>query len=178
MAASPATARSAPFSIADAITLMRIPLAVIFPLVSATPVRLVVLALAAGTDLGDGWVARRFGGSRIGTVLDPIADKLFVAVAFTVVWLAGRLTWYEILAVLARDIIAAAAFFTAFATGRVAAVAARPGGKAVTLLQMVTLVAFVLDWNGLRRLAWATAAVGLYAIYDYHQPFVRTLRNR
>ncbi|MGH7583849.1 MAG: CDP-alcohol phosphatidyltransferase family protein, partial [Gemmatimonadales bacterium] len=116
--------------------------------------------------------------SRIGVVLDPIADKLFVATAFAVVWIAGQLTWYETLAVLARDIVASAAFFSALAAGRVAAVPARPGGKAVTMLQMATLVTFVLGWSGMRRLAWATAAVGLYAIYDYHQPFFRKLRAR
>ncbi|MGH7584599.1 MAG: CDP-alcohol phosphatidyltransferase family protein, partial [Gemmatimonadales bacterium] len=66
MAAPRTATRLVPFSIADAITTMRIPLAIIFPLVPSAPVRLTVLALAAATDLGDGWVARRFGASRIG----------------------------------------------------------------------------------------------------------------
>jgi phosphatidylglycerophosphate synthase len=179
MAALDSTAdRPADFATADAITLLRIPLAIAFPFVTATPFRLAVLGLAAATDLGDGWVARRFGGSRIGATLDPIADKLFVAVAFAVVGLSGRLSWFEVAAVLARDIVASVAFVGTLMRGRATAVAARPGGKAVTLLQMLTLVAFVLELSRLRELAWATAAVGLYAIYDYHQPFVRKLRTR
>ena len=179
MAASDATARRATsFSPADAITLVRIPLAILFPFVGSTPVRLVILALAAATDLGDGWVARRFGGSRFGTVLDPIADKLFVAVAFAVVWLAGALAWYEVVGVLARDIVATVAFVGTLASGKPTAVPARLGGKAVTLLQMVTLVVFVLQWPHLQSLAWATGAVALYAIYDYNQPFFRKLKTR
>jgi phosphatidylglycerophosphate synthase len=170
--------RSGAFSPADAITLVRIPLAILFPIVSSTPVRLVILALAAATDLGDGWVARRFGGSRFGAVLDPIADKLFVAVAFAVVLASGALTWYEIIAVLARDIIATVAFGITLATGNATAVPARLGGKAVTVLQLLTLIAFVVHWPHLQSLAWATGAVALYAIYDYNQPFFRKLRTR
>jgi phosphatidylglycerophosphate synthase len=179
MAVPDATAaRPSQFSAADGITLLRIPLAIVFPIVTSTPVRLVVLGLAAATDLGDGWVARRFGGSRIGAVLDPIADKLFVAVAFAVVLVSGKLTWYEVVAVLARDIVATVAFFSTLATGKATAVPARLGGKAVTLLQMLTLVVFVLDLPRLRPLAWMTAGVALYAIYDYNQPFFRKLRTR
>lgn len=169
--------RASDFSPADGITLVRIPLAVLFPIVSSTPVRLVILALAAATDLGDGWVARRFGGSRFGAVLDPIADKLFVAVAFAVVWAAGALTWYEVVAVLARDIVATVAFISTLASGNATAVPARLGGKAVTLLQLLTLVVFVLQLPHLQSLAWATGAVALYAIYDYNQPFFRKLRT-
>jgi phosphatidylglycerophosphate synthase len=179
MAVPDATAaRPSQFSPADGITLLRIPLAILFPIVTSTAVRLVVLGLAAATDLGDGWVARRFGGSRIGAVLDPIADKLFVAVAFAVVLASGKLTWYEVVAVLARDIVATVAFFLTLATGKATAVPARLGGKAVTLLQMLTLVVFVLNLPRLRPLAWMTAGVALYAIYDYIQPFFRKLRTR
>ena len=170
--------RVSSFSPADAVTLLRIPLAVLFPLVDSTTVRLVILFLAGATDLGDGWVARRYGSSRIGAVLDPIADKLFVAVAFAVVWGEGALTWYEVVAVLARDIIATVAFVGTVATGKATAVPARLGGKVVTVLQMLTLIVFVLNWPHLQSLAWMTGGIALYAIYDYNQPFFQKLRTR
>lgn len=175
--AAPAVPR-AHFSTADAITLLRFPLAVAFPIASGVALRLAILGIAAATDLGDGWVARRFGGSRIGAVFDPIADKVFVTIAFIVVGVSGKLAWYEVLAVLARDIVATVAFVATIATGKATAVPARVGGKAVTLLQMVTLVVFVLDLPRLRPWAWATAAVALYAIYDYNKPFFTRLRTR
>ncbi|MES2305461.1 MAG: CDP-alcohol phosphatidyltransferase family protein [Gemmatimonadota bacterium] len=170
--------RRVAFAVADAITLVRIPLAVAFPFLPSVPARLTLLALAAATDFGDGWWARRFGGSRIGVMLDPIVDKLFMASAFGVVLFSGTLSWYEVFALLIRDIIASVAFFITVATGRATTVPARAGGKAVTLLQLMTLLAFVLGSPLLRRLAWATAAVALYALYDYNKPFFRKLSTR
>lgn len=166
------------FSGADAISLVRIPLAVAFPLMNGVTERLVLIGAAALTDFSDGWVARRWGGSRLGAVLDPIADKLFMASAFAVVLVSGKLAPLEVLAVVIRDLVASVAFFITVARRRSTAVPARAGGKAVTLLQLCTLVAFVLDSAAyLRPLAWATGAVALYAIYDYSIPFFRKLKR-
>lgn len=159
-------ARRNRFTVADALTVLRLPLAVAFPLVGETW-RLVVLAAAAASDLLDGFLARRIGSSRFGPFIDPVADKLFMAVAFGTVLLSGQLTWWELLGVLARDIAASVAFFVTTVRGRPSAIPARAGGKAVTALQVATLFAFVLGSPLLRPLAWATAAVALYAIWDY-----------
>lgn len=44
---------------------------------------LILFCLAGGTDLIDGYIARRFNQrSRLGAILDPIADKLLMAVSF------------------------------------------------------------------------------------------------
>lgn len=154
------------FTIADFFTVIRLPLAVAFPLVNDTW-RLVVLAAAGASDLLDGFLARRIGSSRFGPFIDPVADKLFMAVAFGTVLFSGELAWWELLGVLARDITASIAFFVTSVRGRASAIPARAGGKAVTALQVATLFAFVLGSPLLRPLAWATAAVALYAIWDY-----------
>lgn len=45
-----------------------------------------VFVLAAVTDWADGWIARRFSmSSRLGAFLDPVADKLMVAVALVLI---------------------------------------------------------------------------------------------
>ncbi|MFL5516108.1 MAG: CDP-alcohol phosphatidyltransferase family protein [Gemmatimonadales bacterium] len=156
------------WTIADLLTMVRIPLAVAFPLVSNSW-RFVVLATAAATDLLDGQLARRFGSSRFGAVIDPVADKLFMASAFGVVALSGRLEPYEIVGVLLRDIVASIAFVVTLVSKRPRAIPARAGGKAVTVAQVLTLVAFLADSPHLRELAWATTAVALYAIWDYYR---------
>ena len=161
------------FSAADAITIARLPIAVAFIVLPAVEVRLALLGLAAATDLGDGIVARRFGASRMGPVLDPIVDKLFMAAAFGVVAFSGALHWYEVVGVLIRDIVASIAYFVTRRSGGPRAVPARLGGKAVTLLQLLTLLAFLLEAPQLRPLAWATAAVALYALWDYNRLFFR-----
>jgi cardiolipin synthase len=54
----------------------------------ATGAAVAVLAVGGTTDWVDGWVARRFGQvSRVGELLDPLVDRLYIAatvVAFTV----------------------------------------------------------------------------------------------
>jgi len=163
------TERRRALGLADLLTVLRLPLAGAFVVVQDAGWRLAILAAAAASDLLDGAIARRFGPSRFGAFIDPVADKLFMACAFGVVLFSGRLTWYEIVAVLARDLVAAGAFFVVAAQRRPAAIPARAGGKAVTVLQALTLVAFLADWPLLRPMAWATGAVGLYAIWDYQR---------
>ena len=138
-----------------------------FVLVSDTNWRIAILAAAAASDFADGFVARRWGSSRLGAFLDPVADKLFMIAAFLVVIDAGVLKLYEIVGVLARDIAAAIAFLATILLRRPSLIPARLGGKAVTVGQLLTLFAFLVGSPLLRPIAWATAAVALYAIWDY-----------
>lgn len=164
------------WTVADSITVLRLPLAVAFPLVDGFWWRTGILALAVGTDLLDGPLARRFGASRFGAFLDPVADKLFMASAFGVVLFSGTLRFYEIIAVLLRDLVAAAAFVVTAARRMPRAIPARPGGKAVTVGQTLTLLAFLFESPLLRPLAWATGGVALYAIWDYQRVAGREAR--
>ncbi|HEX4575316.1 MAG TPA: CDP-alcohol phosphatidyltransferase family protein [Gemmatimonadales bacterium] len=158
---------------ADLLTGLRVPLAVVFPFAHQPAVQLVLVGAAAASDLFDGMLARRFGGSRTGAVLDPVADKLFMAAAFVTVGRSGLLHPLEIAAVLARDIVAALGYAGSWLMRRPTALPARAGGKVVTLLQLITLVACIVGSPLTRRLAWATAGVGLYAIWDYGRAAAR-----
>jgi cardiolipin synthase len=153
---------------ADLVSAMRVPLAIAFPLVSNSW-RLVILAMAAASDLLDGPLARRFGSSSLGTLIDPVADKLFMLSAFGVVAFSGKLEMYEIVGVLLRDIVATVAFVATLLSHRPRAIPARAGGKAVTVAQVLTLLAFLLDSKLLQPMAWATAGIAVYAIWDYYR---------
>jgi len=158
---------------ADVATALRFPLAAVFPFVRAPLWQLAIVAAAAATDVADGLLARRFGGSRVGAVLDPIADKVFMAVAFVTVALRGLLEWYELIGVLLRDLVAALGFVATWILRRPTALPARAGGKAVTIAQLLTLVAAIAESPHVRRLAWATAAIAVYAIWDYGRTAAR-----
>lgn len=162
---------------ADLLSVVRIPLAVAFPLAGNAEWRLGILAAAAATDLLDGPLARRFGSSALGSVIDPVADKLFMASAFGVVAVSRRLELYEIVGVLLRDIVATCAFVVTWITRRPRAIPARLGGKAVTVAQVLTLVAFLSGSALLQPMAWATGAIGLYAIWDYYRVAPRAERR-
>jgi cardiolipin synthase (CMP-forming) len=159
----------ASWTAADLITLLRIPLAAAFVLLESNEWRLGIVIAAALSDFLDGPVARRFGSSRFGAVLDPVADKLFMAGAVGVVAFSGRLEIYEIVGVLLRDIVATVAFVATLVSHRPRAIPARSSGKAVTFAQMLTLVAFLLDSPFLRPIAWATTAIAIIAIWDYYR---------
>jgi phosphatidylglycerophosphate synthase len=161
---------------ADLLSAVRIPLAAAFPFVS-NDWRIALVAAAAASDLLDGQLARRFGSSSLGTILDPVADKLFMASAFGVVAFSGRLEPYEILGVLLRDVVATIAFVATFFSRRPRAIPARAGGKAVTVAQVLTLLAFLTDSPHLRPMAWATTAIAVYAIWDYYRVAPRAERR-
>ncbi len=163
---------------ADLLTALRVPLAVAFPFVREPAWQLVIVGAAAASDFFDGMLARRFGGSRTGAVLDPIADKLFMASAFLTIARSGVLHPVEIVGVLARDIVAALGYAGSWLLGRPVALPARAGGKVVTVLQLLTLAACITGSPLARRVAWATAAVGLYAIWDYGRAAARASAGR
>src|SRR5204863_5764165 len=92
-------------------------------------VQLALVGAAAASDFFDGMLARRFGGSRAGAVLDPTADKVFMAAAFLTVARAGLLHPLEIIGVVARDIVAALGYVGAWLWRRPTPLPARAGGK-------------------------------------------------
>jgi cardiolipin synthase len=158
---------------ANVVSFSRLPLALAFAVYPAVGARLAVLAAAAGTDLLDGALARRLGPSRLGAWMDPVADKVFMVAAFGALGFSGALGWLEVAGVLLRDVLAPLGYFASWVARRPFAVPARVGGKAVTVGQTLTLFAWLLDSSFLRPLAWATAAMALYAIADYGRLAVR-----
>lgn len=138
-----------------------------FVMVEDQSVRLAVVLAAAASDVVDGIWARRLGGSRIGVILDPVCDKLFMVSTFAIVFASGRLLPLEVLGVLIRDVVAFLAFLTSVVLRHPTTLPARAGGKAVTVCQILTLIAFVTASELLRPVAWATAAISVYAIADY-----------
>ena len=112
---------------------------------------MIVFFVAGFTDLLDGFLARTFGWkTRLGGILDPIADKLLVATAFITLTLAGFVPMWLLVVVLVRDlvIIGGSLAYQAF----VAPFEAAPTGisKITTLLQL-----------GYLLLAMSAAALGV-----------------
>ncbi|GIX34183.1 MAG: phosphatidylglycerophosphate synthase [Lysobacterales bacterium] len=95
--------------IPNAITLIRLLLA--WPLYQALDAghfaRAAVIAAVAGlSDVLDGWLAKRYGWvTRLGGMLDPIADKLLVLAAFVGLHGAGLLPAWLLMLVVGRDLI-------------------------------------------------------------------------
>ncbi len=65
------------------------------------------LALAAGlSDALDGWLAKRFDWrTPLGSLLDPVADKLLLVGSFVGLWLVGALPGWLVALAIARDVL-------------------------------------------------------------------------
>jgi CDP-diacylglycerol--glycerol-3-phosphate 3-phosphatidyltransferase len=153
-----------------------------------------IFALMALTDKLDGYLARRLNQtSKIGTVLDPIADKLLIASSVVLLsfgWVAGeryRIPMPVVGAVYGKDLVVALGTLALLAlVGRVS-VAPRWLGKVGTFLQLLlvvlTLIAPDLDiltpgsgrWV-LSGLWWLVSGVCLASAADYVMVGVRQLR--
>ena len=66
-----------------------------------------ILFLFAGiTDALDGWIAKQFSfQSRLGSILDPMADKILLASTFLSLYWVGILPLWLLLLIFVRDII-------------------------------------------------------------------------
>lgn len=67
---------------------------------------LVVLAVGGTTDWVDGWLARRLGQvSRLGELLDPIADRLYILATLLAFTAREIVPWPFTAALLARELV-------------------------------------------------------------------------
>lgn len=65
-----------------------------------------VYIFAFGTDILDGWLARRNNWiTNVGKVLDPLADKLMLIAVLACFWFKGVIPLYIMLIILAKDAI-------------------------------------------------------------------------
>ncbi len=69
-------------------------------------VALIVLIAATTSDFVDGFLARALNQvTRLGTLLDPISDRLFIAASVVALSVRGMIPWILLAIVLARDVV-------------------------------------------------------------------------
>lgn len=65
-----------------------------------------IFFFAGFTDGLDGYLARRYDWqSKLGSLLDPLSDKLFVSCSYLALGYLGQIPWWLIFTVLGRDLI-------------------------------------------------------------------------
>lgn len=176
------------WNLPNTITVLRtlaVPILLFFPSLAASRLGSEVMAwvfiVAAVTDLLDGWLARRGQQvTRIGKLLDPLADKLLVATALIVLVAGGRIpAWGTtmVVVIIGREI--AVTGLRGFASSQGHIMAAGSAGKLKTLLQNIAIGALLFphpQWGlpahtvGLAFLVAATALT-LWSGYGYFASF-------
>lgn len=131
------------------LTLLRIFLIPVFVIVFYLPYEwssvasAVIFALAAITDWLDGYLARKLNqASALGAFLDPVADKLMVAVALVLLTQAHPTLYFAIPAavIICREIAVSALREWMAELGERASVAVSMVGKVKTTAQMIAIL--------------------------------------
>ena len=139
---------------------------------------LTVFLAAAVTDLLDGYLARRWKQvTTVGTLLDPVADKLLISAALISLVEIRLLPGWMVILIISRE----------FAVSGLRSIAAAEGytikagelGKSKMMFQVVGvgLVMLSIRWSDLRPYAlaamWAVVFFGLASAVDYFRKFWR-----
>ena len=142
-----------------------------------------LFALASFTDYLDGLLARMFKEeSKLGELLDPIADKILVAAALILLVMNGTIKNYEVIAaiiILTREILISG-LREFLAKGRIT-MQVTSLSKLKTFIQMVSIAILLTGESGNQIInfqdynaqtigiifLWLSAALTLFTGYDY-----------
>jgi CDP-diacylglycerol--glycerol-3-phosphate 3-phosphatidyltransferase/cardiolipin synthase len=166
------------FTVPNLLSFARIPLAAAFVAVHGTGARLALISAAALTDLLDGWLARQGASTRVGALLDPIADKTFVLLALSAFLFDGTLSTRDYFIIISRDLATAVGLVVAYRLPglEVTDFKARLSGKVLTSLQIASLFVVLLRPAWLSWFIWVVAACSAWSIIDYTMYLARTRR--
>jgi phosphatidylglycerophosphate synthase len=141
-----------------------------FLLTEAVPLRLTLIAIASFTDFLDGWLARRtHAASRLGALVDPVADRFFALCVVIGYVVSSQLSVWQAIALMFRDVMSIIGWFVARNVSwlRPITFKARLLGKAVTALQLLTFLAVLLRPALTDSMVWCVFLVGAVATVDY-----------
>lgn len=162
-------------------------------------IAVLIYFLASITDIFDGRIARKYHlESRLGQILDPLADKLLVLTGFLCPLYRGILPWWFVALTFLREVIV----MGMCAEGIYRKISMPPlySGKVKTVLQMSTIVGILLfmcistglEWNGfmlieygdvnlltifVSGIAWAGLITSYYSLFFMIKIFIDAKRR-
>lgn len=167
-------ARDVIFTVPNLISVLRIisiPIIAMLVAKHEMATALLVLAISAVSDGLDGIIARSFNQvSKIGQILDPIADRLLIFCSILALGVAGIIPWWMLIIVGLRDVLMAALILV-LAQHDYGPLPVHFVGKSGTAMLMLSIVALIFadiwhtpatDLLHMAALAAGVWGVGLY----------------
>jgi CDP-diacylglycerol--glycerol-3-phosphate 3-phosphatidyltransferase len=128
-------------------------------------VALIIFWLAAATDLLDGYLARRWKQvTTIGTLLDPIADKLLVSAALIALVQMRLVPSWLVVLLVGREFVVSGLRSIAAAEGYT--ISASELGKTKTFFQVVAISLLMIGIRHPAFIWWANVALGLVVFFS------------
>lgn len=142
-------------------------------------IALIILAMV--TDALDGYFARKYDEvSELGKIIDPVADKICVAVIIVILAATGDIPFWYMCLVIARDVLI---FFGGLYVKRTRGIvlASMMSGKVAVTFIALTLV-FALLGNPMFSTVilifmWLSIGAMAVSMYDYSRRFIDVLRQ-
>jgi CDP-diacylglycerol--glycerol-3-phosphate 3-phosphatidyltransferase len=178
-------------NLANKLTLLRIimiPFFLVFMLFNSIQnfyIAFIIFVLASVTDSLDGYIARNYNQvTKIGSIIDPLADKILTISAFIALTYLNLINPWLIIAIISREFIISAFRIIAASEGIV--ISASIYGKFKTIFQMILIGALLLSvnmpWiNDLyisTILAWATLILTLVSLFEYIYKNIDVLKEK
>ena len=177
------------WNLPNALTLLRIFLVPFLVAVLLTKfdgreyVGLAIFLLAAATDFFDGFLARRHKKiTRLGMLLDPIADKLLMSAAFIALVELGLAPAWMVVIIIGREF--AVSGLRSIAAQQGVTIAASPLGKTKTITQIVAISVLILGYELgefmfiSKILLWVVVLFALASMIDYFIKFSNAVLKR
>ena len=135
-----------------------------------------IFVIASVTDFFDGYIARRWDQkTKLGAILDPLADKMLILAAFLGLMMLGIASAWAVYLILIREF-----FITGFRVVMASdgvEVAASMAGKVKTVSQMFAVGFLLMSWPGGELLLWIAVALTLYSGFEYIFAYVKAMKK-
>jgi CDP-diacylglycerol--glycerol-3-phosphate 3-phosphatidyltransferase len=174
------------WNLPNSLTLFRIflvPLLVVVLLTKySNRLGLFIFLVAAVTDFFDGYFARRMKKiTRLGALLDPIADKLLMSAAFISLVELGLAKAWMVVIIIGREF--AVSGLRSIAAQQGVTIAASPLGKTKMISQVVAIALLIVSYElGEFRFTseialWLVVLFSIWSGVDYFLKFARSVLN-
>ncbi len=131
-----------------------------------------IFTIASITDFFDGYIARNFNAiSKLGEILDPLADKMLVLAGFIGLVVIHRANPWAIFIILVREFFITGLRIQMAAEGK--KVAASMAGKVKTVSQMGAIGFLTMNWYGGEFLLWLAVILTVYSGLDYIKEYLK-----
>ena len=134
-----------------------------------------LFVIASITDFFDGYIARNFNAvSKLGEILDPLADKMLILGAFLGLLFLHRANAWAVYLILVREFFITGLRVVMASEGL--SIKASFAGKVKTVSQMGAIGFLLMNWPCAECLLWTAVILTLYSGADYIKVYVKANR--
>ncbi len=131
-----------------------------------------IFVIASVTDFFDGFIARNWNQmTKLGSILDPLADKMLVLAGFIGLIVLDRASAFAIFLILSREFFITGLRVVAVSEGK--DVSSTMAGKVKTVVQMIAIGFLLMNWSYGEELLWFAVILTMYSGYEYVRDYFK-----